>query len=152
MAVGIFSAKGRVWGKALQTDATVSPNNYGGPLVDIRGRVMGVLVPLSPECGRGGAGVEWYDSGIGFAIPLENIETVLPKLRKGQDLYTGVAGVFMQSTNLYAGDTVIASCRQLAGRLAWKVGNFKTRWGVHPLRPSRTDDSGSAPQYRYLSG
>src|SRR5208282_2874215 len=40
MAVGILSAVGRVWGKALQTDAPASPNNYGGPLIDIRGRVM----------------------------------------------------------------------------------------------------------------
>ena len=100
MAVGILSAVGRVWGKALQTDAPVSPNNYGGPLVDIRGRVMGLLVPLSPQSAEEIAGVEWYDSGIGFAVPLEAIQKVLPKLRKGQDLYSGVAGVFMQSKNL----------------------------------------------------
>ncbi len=48
MAVGILSALDRVWGKAIQTDAAVSPNNYGGPLVDVRGRVLGVLVaPLA---------------------------------------------------------------------------------------------------------
>ena len=111
MAVGILSAVGRVWGKALQTDAPASPNNYGGPLVDIRGRVMGLLVPLSPQSAEEIAGVEWYDSGIGFAVPLEAIQKVLPKLRKGEDLYSGVAGVFMQSKNLYTGDTVIASCR-----------------------------------------
>jgi len=111
MAVGILSAVGRVWGKALQTDAPVSPNNYGGPLVDIHGRVMGLLVPLSPQSAEEIAGVEWYDSGIGFAIPLEAIEKVLPKLRDGKDLYPGVAGVFMQSKNLYTGDTVIGSCR-----------------------------------------
>ncbi len=111
MAVGILSAVGRVWGKALQTDAPASPNNYGGPLVDIRGRVMGLIVPLSPQSAEEIAGVEWYDSGIGFAVPLEAIQKVLPKLRKGEDLYAGVAGVFMQSKNLYTGDTVIASCR-----------------------------------------
>ena len=111
ITVGILSAVGRVWGKALQTDAPVSPNNYGGPLVDIRGRVMGVLAPLSPQSAEEIAGVEWYDSGIGFAIPLEAIEKVLPRLRKGEDLYAGVAGVYMQSKNLYTGDTVIASCR-----------------------------------------
>ena len=53
MAVGILSAVGRVWGKALQTDAPASPNNYGGPLVDIHGRVMGLLVPLVAAVGRG---------------------------------------------------------------------------------------------------
>ena len=84
MSVGILSAVGRVWGKALQTDAPVSPNNYGGPLVDIRGRVMGVIVPLSPQSAEEIAGVEWYDSGIGFAVPLEAIQTVLPKLKRAR--------------------------------------------------------------------
>ena len=84
-------------GKALQTDAPVSPNNYGGPLVDIRGRVMGILVPLSPQSADEIAGVEWYDSGIGFAVPLEGDRTSPSQAPKGEDLYTGVAGVFMQS-------------------------------------------------------
>ena len=92
MAVGILSALDRIWGKAIQTDAAVSPNNYGGPLVDIRGRVMGVLVPLSPEAAGEIAGMEWYDSGIGFAIPVEHIQQVLPRLKKGEDLYPGLAG------------------------------------------------------------
>ena len=69
MSVGVLSALDRIWGKAIQTDAKVSPNNYGGPLVDIRGRVLGVLVPLSPQGHDEVAGVEWYDSGIGFADP-----------------------------------------------------------------------------------
>jgi serine protease Do len=125
MAVGILSAVGRVWGKALQTDAPVSPNNYGGPLVDIRGRVMGVLVPLSPQSAEEIAGVEWYDSGIGFAVPLEAINKLLPKLKKGQDLYSGVAGVFMQSKNQFLGDSVIASCRpnSPAAKANFKAGD-----------------------------
>ena len=125
MAVGVLSAVGRVWGKALQTDAPTSPNNYGGPLVDVRGRVMGLIVPLSPMSAEEIAGVEWYDSGIGFAIPLEAVQKVLPKLRKGEDLYTGVAGVFMQSKNLYTGDTVIGSCRpnSPAAKAQFKAGD-----------------------------
>ena len=46
VSVGIVSALDRVWGRAIQTDAKISPTNYGGPLVDISGRVLGVLVPL----------------------------------------------------------------------------------------------------------
>ena len=138
MAVGILSAVGRVWGKALQTDAPVSPNNYGGPLVDIRGRVMGLLVPLSPQSAEEIAGVEWYDSGIGFAIPLEAIQKVFPKLRKGEDLYTGVAGVFMQSKNLYTGDTVIASCRpnSPAAKAQFKAGDRIVEIGGHKVARS----------------
>jgi serine protease Do len=83
VSAGIVSAVGRIWGKAFQTDAKVSPNNYGGPMVGIDGRVMGVLVPASHQSEGENAGVEWYDSGIGFAIPLEDINRVLPKLKTG---------------------------------------------------------------------
>ncbi|MEI8373115.1 MAG: PDZ domain-containing protein [Planctomycetota bacterium] len=123
--VGILSAVGRVWGKALQTDAPTSPNNYGGPLIDIRGRVMGLLVPLSPLSAEEIAGFEWYDSGIGFAVPLEAIQKVLPKLCKGEDLYSGIAGIFIQSKNSYTGDTVIASCRpnSPAAKAQFKAGD-----------------------------
>lgn len=110
-AVGILSALDRVWGKAIQTDAAISPNNYGGPLVDIGGRVLGVLVPLSPEAANEMAGIEWYDSGIGFAIPLEDIQRVLPRLKKGEDLYPGRAGVSLKSSNLYLDEPIITACR-----------------------------------------
>ena len=71
ISVGVLSATNRIWSTAIQTDAKISPANYGGPLIDSRGRVLGVLVPLSPQK-QGGeiAGAEWYDSGIGFAVPL----------------------------------------------------------------------------------
>ena len=111
VAIGILSAINRIWGKAYQTDAAVSPSNYGGPLVDIRGRVMGVLVPLSPQAAEEIAGVEWYDSGIGFAVPLETIMKSLPRMKKGENLTAGVAGVYMKSKNDFTGDTVISSCR-----------------------------------------
>ncbi len=110
MAVGILSAVERIWGKALQTDAAVSPNNYGGPLVDVRGRVMGILVPLSPDASGGVAGMEWYDSGIGFAIPMEHIRQILPRLEKGEDLHPGVAGIHLKGPNLNTAAAIIAAC------------------------------------------
>ena len=110
-SVGILSAVNRIWGKAIQTDAAVSPNNYGGPLVDIRGRVMGVLVPLSPGAATEIAGVQWYDSGIGFAVPAEDIWKILPRLKKGEDLHPGVMGIGFRQPNLHIGEPVIGSCR-----------------------------------------
>lgn len=98
ISIGIISAMGRIWGKAIQTDAKVSPTNYGGPLVSIDGRVFGVLVPASPQGDGETAGVEWYDSGIGFAIPLEDIFAVLPRLKKGQTLQRGLLGITPQQT------------------------------------------------------
>lgn len=92
LAVGIVSALDRIWGRAIQTDAKTSPTNYGGPLVDMKGRVLGVIVPLSPQAADATAGAEWYDSGIGFAIPLVDILASLDRLKAG-DLYPGLSGI-----------------------------------------------------------
>ncbi|OHB71268.1 MAG: hypothetical protein A2V70_08985 [Planctomycetes bacterium RBG_13_63_9] len=111
MAVGILSALGRIWGKAVQTDAAVSPNNYGGPLVDVHGRVIGVLVPLSPGSTEEIAGYQWYDSGIGFAIDGEHVMRILPRLKRGEDLYPGLIGISLQGKNPSLGEPVIVACR-----------------------------------------
>ncbi len=110
ISVGILSAVNRVWGKAIQTDAKISPSNYGGPLVDLEGRVLGVLVPMSPMETGEIAGVEWYDSGIGFAVPLEHINRVLDRLKKGEDLHPGLLGVSMRGSDPFAEPPIIAIC------------------------------------------
>jgi serine protease Do len=109
--VGVLSALNRVWGKAVQTDAAVSPNNYGGALIDIRGRVLGVLVPLSPDSADELAGVEWYDSGIGFAVPAEHIQRMLPRLKKGEDLLPGLAGLSLKAKNLILDAAEVGACQ-----------------------------------------
>ncbi|VTS05145.1 PDZ domain-containing protein [Tuwongella immobilis] len=101
-SVGIISALGRIWGKAIQTDAKVSPVNYGGPIIGVDGRVQGVLVPASPQGEGETAGVEWYDSGIGFAIPLDDVFRVLPRLKTGKDLRAGLLGISQAAGNQYA--------------------------------------------------
>jgi serine protease Do len=101
VSVGVVSALNRIYGKAIQTDAKVSPVNYGGPLVDIDGRVLGVLVPASPRGEGDTAGVEWYDSGIGFAIPLEDVLAALPRLKDGKDLGRGRLGIMPKTPDLY---------------------------------------------------
>lgn len=110
LSVGIVSARSRIWGKALQTDAKISPSNYGGPLIDIRGRVLGVLSPLSPDKGNEQAGVEWYDSGIGFAVPISLVMESVERLKAEKDLYSGVLGISLGSNDLYEGAATIAAC------------------------------------------
>ena len=94
ISAGILGALERIGGRAVQTDANISPANYGGPLLDIDGRVIGICVPLSPHSKDDDAGVEWYDSGVGFAIPLHDNEKLLTLLRKeGHVIRPGVLGV-----------------------------------------------------------
>jgi serine protease Do len=112
VAVGVVSAIDRAWGRAVQTDASVSPANYGGPLVDIAGRVIGILAPLPADTAGMKLGTELYDAGIGFAVPLEDMLAVLPRLQRGENLATGILGITWRSRDVVNGEPVIASCRQ----------------------------------------
>ncbi len=102
-SVGIISALGRAYGKAVQTDAKVSPINYGGPLIDLQGKVIGVLAPITPGTFFDRDSSELYDSGIGFAIPLTDILQRLPKLQAGTDIHPGKLGVVSLNQNELAG-------------------------------------------------
>ena len=97
ISMGIISAVGRMAGHAVQTDAKLSPANYGGPLIDLDGRVLGLCVPMALQPGEL-AGVEWYDAGIGFAIPhsiaAENVEL----LRRVVEIERGYIGIEMADT------------------------------------------------------
>ncbi len=126
LSVGVLSALNRIWGRAIQTDAKVSPTNYGGPLIDLRGRVIGVLVPLSPQGQESElAGSEWYDSGIGFAVPLVDINSRLETLKGGQDLKPGLLGISLKKGDIYSLPAEVAASRAdgPAGKAGIKTGD-----------------------------
>ena len=93
VSLGIISALNRAGGRAVQTDANISPANYGGPLLDIEGNVIGICVPLNPRAKGTGAGSEWYDSGIGFAVSLHELDHVIKRMAAGETLKAGLLGV-----------------------------------------------------------
>ena len=103
VSVGIVSALHRIHGLAIQSDAKISPVNYGGPLINLQGQVVGILVPLSPRGqGSSSSGIEWYDSGIGFAIPMEAALRSAERLRSGADLKAGKLGVKLAAAGVFS--------------------------------------------------
>jgi S1-C subfamily serine protease len=80
LTTGIISALGRqletsqgaVIGRAIQTDAAINPGNSGGPLLDMHGRVVGINTAINSPSGG--------SVGIGFAVPSDVIERVVPIL------------------------------------------------------------------------
>jgi S1-C subfamily serine protease/predicted esterase len=123
-SVGVVSALNRIYGKAVQTDAKVSPVNYGGPLIDFQGRVFGILVPMTTRGEGEVAGVDWYDSGIGFAIPLEDVNRVLPVLKSGKNLEKGVLGVTFKNTDQFSMQPQVVGTVQ--------SGSAAARAGIQP--------------------
>lgn len=96
VTVGIISALNRMMGNAIQTDAKLSPANYGGPLIDIQGRALGIAVPMAQRQGEL-AGVEFYDAGIGFALPEHRIREIVSVLEQGRSYDRGWLGVSVDS-------------------------------------------------------
>ncbi|MFQ5591431.1 MAG: trypsin-like peptidase domain-containing protein, partial [Phycisphaerae bacterium] len=92
VTVGIVSALNRMSGNAVQTDAKLSPANYGGPLCDISGRVIGICVPMAQRPGEL-AGIEMYDSGVGFAVPIRRVNEIVETLKTGRSIYRGWLGI-----------------------------------------------------------
>lgn len=87
---GIISAKARVIGATpfddfLQTDAAINPGNSGGPLFDLEGKVVGINTAIVASA-----------QGIGFAVPIDLIKTLLPQLQSSGQVVRGFLGVGVQ--------------------------------------------------------
>ena len=82
VTAGIVSAKGRkdvqpgnrpMYANFIQTDASINPGNSGGPLINIRGEVVGINTAINSA-----------GQGIGFAVPINMVKTILPQLATGK--------------------------------------------------------------------
>ncbi|TWT32131.1 PDZ domain-containing protein [Blastopirellula retiformator] len=134
-SIGVVSALNRVWGKAIQSDAKISPNNYGGALVDIQGRVIGVITSLSPQATGPQAGADWYDSGIGFAVPVTEMLPRLEKLQAGDDLRQGLLGISLKGNDVMADMPAIGAVRynSPAQEAGIEAGDLITAVGGKPV-------------------
>lgn len=73
--------------KVIQTDAPINPGNSGGPLLDERGQVIGV----NSQIATGGA--SQGNIGIGFAVPSNTAQDIVPRLRAGEKIERPWLGV-----------------------------------------------------------
>ncbi len=134
-SVGIVSAIDRAYGKAIQTDAKVSPINYGGPLIDVSGRVIGILSPISPGTFLEGDSSQLYDSGIGFAVPIEDIVSRLAAMQQGTDIHSGKLGVVSTDQNEFVGPVRMAGAApgSPAAKVHMKAGDVIVSAGGNPV-------------------
>ena len=93
LTTGIVSALGRqieapnnfTIDGAIQTDAALNSGNSGGPLLDMRGRVVGITSQIQSRTGG--------NVGIGYAVPVETVRRVVEQLREGREVRYAYLGV-----------------------------------------------------------
>lgn len=70
---------------AIQTDAAINPGNSGGPLLDSAGRLIGVNTAIFSPSGA--------SAGIGFAIPVDEVNRIVPRLIRDGRMVRPALGV-----------------------------------------------------------
>ena len=132
LTTGIVSALGREIESTdgvpirdvIQTDAAINPGNSGGPLLDSAGRLIGVNTAIvSPSGGY---------AGVGFAIPVDTVNWVVPQLIAHGRVQRPTMGVELASDH-------IARRSGIEGAVVTKVieGSSADRAGIRPVYRDR---------------
>ena len=93
LTTGIVSAldralqeeSGRIIDHLIQTDAAINPGNSGGPLLDSAGRLIGITTAIYSPSGA--------SAGIGFAVPVDTVNRVVPQLIRDGRYIRPVLGI-----------------------------------------------------------
>lgn len=102
MSFGIISATGRpltrqlspgedrYYGNLIETDARINLGNSGGPLLNIRGEVIGITTAVSTRSGG--------NEGVGYAIPLDDrTRSIVAQLLRGEEVEYGYLGIGLRT-------------------------------------------------------
>lgn len=120
LTTGVVSALGReiksqtdlpITG-VIQTDAAINPGNSGGPLLDSAGRLIGVNTAIATQTGT-------Y-SGIGFAIPVDTVNAVVPQLIRNRR--PNIGATFLEDSvarRLGVGNGVLV--REVTGKIGLRA-------------------------------
>ena len=110
------TAGGREVVGVIQTDAAINPGNSGGPLIDSAGRLIGVNTAIISGSGS--------SAGIGFAVPVDVVNRVVPKLITNGKVPRPGIGIIVLDEEVAAGLGVLGVVidRVVPGSEADRVG------------------------------
>ncbi len=127
VTAGIVSAKGRDTGDYLpfiQTDVAVNPGNSGGPLLNMRGEVIGINSQIYSRTGG--------FMGISFAIPIDEANRVADQLRTQGRVTRGRIGVGIGEVTKEVADAL--GLNKTSGALVRSIetGSPAEKGGIEP--------------------
>lgn len=110
------TSNGREINNVIQTDAAINPGNSGGPLLDSAGRLIGVNTAIYSPSGS--------NAGIGFAIPIDTVNRIVPELIRNGRVPTPGLGIVSATESAAArlGVEGVVIVRTVPGSPAERVG------------------------------
>jgi len=144
MTTGIISSlnrslparNGRTMKSIIQIDAALNRGNSGGPLLDTRGRLIGMNTAIASSTGE--------NTGVGFAIPVDTIKRVVPQLiATGRVVRpeTGISRVYQTEQGLVIATLVPGGPAERAGLRGFRVIREQKRRGPFIYEERRIDRS-----------
>jgi serine protease Do len=132
VTVGVVSAKGRTLGISpdinsrsfenfIQTDAAINLGNSGGPLVNLRGEVIGMNTAINAA-----------GQNLGFAIPVDTVKMVLPQLKQKGRVVRGYLGIQITNVDQEAQESFKLSSRDGALVQSVDKGGPADKAGIRP--------------------
>ncbi len=139
VTAGIVSAKSRdiesgPYDNFIQTDASINQGSSGGPMFNLKGEVIGVNTAIFSTNGG--------NMGIGFAIPVNQIDFVIRQIKENGKVHRGWIGVKMQRNNPetilsaeYSGGVLISSVNEnsSADKAGLKAGDIVLKIDGTPI-------------------
>lgn len=101
---------------AIQTDASINPGNSGGPLLDSRGRMIGINSQIQSTSGS--------SAGVGFAIPVNIAKRIVPELIRSGSVTRPKLGIIPRDVET------------LSGQVRLPVDYGVLIWNVQPGGPA----------------
>jgi len=144
MTVGIISSlnrqlpgrAGRTMKAIIQLDAALNRGNSGGPLLDSRGRMIGVNTAIASRTGT--------NTGVGFAVPATTVRRVVPALLKDGRVIrpdVGITRVYQTDRGLIIAAMSEGGPAEKAGLRGFRTVVERTRRGPFVFEQKRVDRS-----------
>lgn len=130
------SRNGRTIKSVIQIDAALNRGNSGGPLMDNRGRLIGMNAAIASSTGE--------NTGVGFAIPVATIRRIVPQLIQNGHVtrpYIGITQVYQTDDGLLISQVAPGSPAERAGLKGIKVVVETKRQGPFVYEQRRIDRS-----------
>ena len=135
LSVGVISALGRKVPGAggvtiremIQTDTSINPGNSGGPLLDSKGRLIGLNTAIFSSSGS--------SAGVGFAVPANDIARLVPQIIKnGRVILSGIGIQWVGPTvskhlGIKKGILVGSVIPHTPAAIAGLKGTYRDNWG-----------------------